>query len=48
MSNPFRSDVGVVEMADRTRMYGNMNDIEFKEQRLAQTNPRNYLTNLEK
>ena len=31
MSNPFRNDVGVVEIANRKRNYGNLNDKEFFE-----------------
>ena len=48
MSNPFRSDVGVVEMANRKRNYGNLNDFDFNEKRLVQNQQRNYITSLEK
>ena len=35
ISNPFRSDVGVIEMANRRRNYGNLNDFDFNEKRLV-------------
>ena len=48
ISNPFRSDVGVIEMANRRRNYGNLNDFDFNEKRLVQNPHRTYITSLEK